>query len=189
MRSFWLSNWFLALVAVGVLLIPGRADAFLRVGVDARWIPLSMESSDFEQSPMRIDSGRQLNSLGFGARVLLGFDYFSIGPKVNFARHEFTDPELSFSQVDANGHLRMRIPAARLAVFVEGGPAISLAMGGVGYNGVLGVEVDALGWPLVDVNLGLALQYASVPVGSGPSTSRLTEGFRGMVVVGFDFTL
>lgn len=187
MESRKIPTLLAVLAAVFATALPKDADALFRAGVDARWIPLAVETMD--ESAMSLGAGRQLESMGVGARFLLGFDYFSIGPKLNFARHVFEDPDQSFSQLDANAHVRIRIPTARLAVFAEGGPAISLDIGGVGYNAALGVEVDVLGWPLVDMNMGFAVQYANVPIGTGPTTAIEHESVRAMVVVGFDFTL
>lgn len=189
MRTTKFFGLFLLLLTSVAISAPRDAEALFRVGVDGRWVPLAVESNDSEQVPMDLGAGRQLSSTGVGARFLLGFDYFSIGPKLNFARHVFEDRDQSFSQLDVNAHLRMRIPTARLAIFAEAGPAIALDLETVGYNGLVGVEVDVLGWPLLDLNLGLALQYVNLPISTGPSSYRVNEGFRAMVVVGFDLTL
>ena len=176
------------LFAMLITVLPASADAILRVGVDARWVPIALETMK-EEGGASLEKERQLESLGIGARVLFGLERFALGPKVNFARHTFSDPDLSYSQVDINLHARLRTPTARFAFFTEAGPAVALNIGGVGYNAVLGMEVDILGWPLVDMNLGLAAQYANIPIGAGPSEVRRNHGVRGMVLVGFDFKL
>lgn len=187
MRSESLVAFLGSLVVLFGVALPGQAEALLRLGVDARWAAVGIES--FHEEGEKVVGQRQLESLGVGARVMLGFEQFSIGPKVNFTRHTFMPDSLSYSQVDLNAHLRVGVPTARLALVAEAGPSVSLNIGGVGYNAVLGVEVDVLGWPLVDLNLGVALEYVNLPIGIGPREVRRHEGVRAMVVVGFDFTL
>jgi hypothetical protein len=178
-----------AVLALGMVLgvFSSTAEALIRVGGDVRWIPVAVETMDEGDEPFR--PHRQLESVGVGVRALIGAEQFGIGLKVNFARHTFQLAEHSYSQLDLNAHVRMMVPETRLALFTEAGPAIALDIGGVGYNAAFGLEVDLLGWPLVDLNLGLAAQYASVPVGAGPSTVRAHNGIRAMVFVGLDFSL
>lgn len=173
--------------AVMSVAVPSQADAFFRIGAEARWAPVALES--MTQDGETIETRRNLESGGVGVRALFGLKYLSLGPKVNFARHSFEDSSLSYSQIDLNAHVRTNLPFLRLAWFAEGGPSMSLNIGEVGYNASTGVEVDVTGWPLIDVNLGVVAQYASVPIGAGPGEIRLDEGLRGMLVVGADFTL
>ena len=182
-------GWLVGCLVVlcGVLWAPS-AEALIRLGGDVRWIPVAVETMQ-EEGEEGYRPGRQLESIGLGGRFLLGFEQFGIGLKANFSHHAFADPSLSYSQVDLNAHLRMMIPETRLALFAEAGPVVALNIGGIGYNGTFGLEVDVLGWPLVDLNLGLAAQYARVPVGAGPSRVRDHEGIRAMVYVGLDFSL
>ena len=175
------------LIAMVLVALPSTADAFLRLGVDARWQPLALES--MTEGGESLSTSRQMESATVGARLLLGFDQFSFGPKVNFGRHTYANDELSYSQLDLNLHARVRMPSARFAFYTEGGPAVSLDVGGVGYTVALGMEVDLLGWPVVDLNLGVGLQYVNLPIGTGPSQVRVNHGLRGMLVVGFDFML
>ncbi len=176
-----------ALAAVMVMLWAPPADALLRLGGDLRWIPLGVET--MEEGGESFRPGRQLESMGLGVRALIGIEQFGIGLKINFAHHAFQDPDHSYSHLDLNAHLRMKVPDTRVAIFAEAGPVMALDIGGVGYNGAFGAEFDLLGWPLVDLNLGLAAQYASVPVGAGPSQVRMNQGVRAMVFVGVDFSL
>lgn len=180
--------WMVGLVVLfsGVLWSPS-ADALIRLGGDVRWIPVAVETMEEDGETYR--PFRQLESIGLGARFLLGFEQLGVGLKVNFSHHAFANPALSYSHLDINAHLRVMLPETRLALFAEAGPVMALNIGGIGYNGTFGLEVDVLGWPLVDLNLGLAAQYARVPVGAGPSRVRDHEGIRAMVFVGVDFSL
>lgn len=166
---------------------PAQADALFRVGGEMRWVPVAAES--MEEDGERLDADRQLESVGIGARALFDFSKIGIGAKFGFTQHVFADDDLTYSQFDANVHLRSNVPWTRLNFILEAGPTIALDIGDVGYNVVLGTEVDILGWPHIDMNLGLAAQYARVPIGIGPDEIRLDEGVRGMVTLGVDFSL
>ena len=177
----------LATIAMAVVM-PSKADAFFRVGAEVRWVPLGVESMDQEGETFE-DTQRELEGIGLGIRALLGFEYLSLGAKANLTHHSFRNDGLNYTQFDVNAHLRSGMPLTRIAFFLEAGPSLALDIGEVGYNGAVGAEVDVLGWPLLDVNLGLALQYAHVPIGAGPSEIRINEGFRGMVILGVDVSL
>ncbi|RAL22221.1 hypothetical protein DL240_10230 [Lujinxingia litoralis] len=185
----WIQVWLAAAVAVAVMMgATADAQAVVRAGVDVRWLPVALESTELEGAELA-GGERQLESLGAGARLMLGFERFAIGAKVNFARHTFGDPDLSYTQVDANLHARLMLPTTRLAIWAEAGPSIALDLATTGYNAGAGVEVDVLGWPLVDLNLGIGAQYARVPVNAGPGLERINEGLRAIVYVGFDFSI
>lgn len=185
----WIQVWLAAMVTAAVLVgTAGDAQAVVRAGVDVRWLPVAIEETKLEEVELG-GSQRQLESLGAGARLMLGFDAFAIGAKVNFARHTFADPELSYTQVDANLHARFMIPTTRLAIYAEAGPSIALDLASTGYNAGIGAEVDVLGWPVLDLNLGIGAQYARVPVNAGPGEERINEGLRAIVYVGFDFSI
>lgn len=177
-----------AVTAAMSLVAPSQADALLRFGVDARWIPLADETMELDGDP--VDRERQFESTGMGVRGLIGFEYFSVGGKINLARHVFADDEQSYTQLDVNGHIRTGVPLSPLAFYLEAGPSLALDIAGPGYNAVLGAEVDILPrQERVDMNLGVAGQYAYVPVGAGPSSEFVNSGLRGMVTFGVDFTL
>ena len=166
---------------------PTTAHSLVRLGVEARWVPLAEET--MTEGGEEFTPQRQRESVGIGLRGLVGFNYFAVGMKTNFTHHVFSSADFNYTQFDANAHFRSLIPKTRLAVFAEAGPTISLNIGSVGYNGGVGMEVDALGWPHVELNLGIAVQYAQVPIGIGPSEIRDHSGFRGIVTLGLDFSL
>ncbi|RDV38230.1 hypothetical protein DV096_10480 [Bradymonadaceae bacterium TMQ3] len=185
----WIQVWLATVVTTAVLVgSVTDAQAVVRAGVDVRWMPVALEDTKLEEVELG-GSQRQLESLGAGARLMLGFDAFAIGAKVNIARHTFADPDLSYTQVDTNLQARFILPSTRLALYVEAGPSIALDLASTGYNAGIGAEVDVLGWPLVDLNLGIGAQYARVPVNAGPGLERINEGLRAIVYVGFDFSM
>src|SRR5690554_1554358 len=185
----WIQVWLAAVVTAAVMVgSMSHAEAVVRAGVDVRWLPVALENTKLEEVELG-GSQRQLESLGGGARLMLGFDIFAIGAKVNLARHTFADADLSYPQVDANLQVRMLLPTTRLAIYLEAGPSIALDLASTGYNAGVGAEVDVLGWPLVDLNLGIGAQYARVPVNAGPGLERINEGLRAIVYVGFDFSI
>lgn len=175
------------MTAAMAIVAPPKAEALFRLGVEARWAPLSDETMTDDGEQFAVD--RHPGSTGLGVRGLLGFDYFAIGGKLNFTHHIFESGTPNYTQIDVNGHARWLIPRTRLAAFAEGGASMSLSIGGVGFNVGTGLEVDVLGWPHVDMNLGLAAQYVDLPVGIGPGISSDNEGFRGLITLGFDFSL
>lgn len=186
-------RWMKLVVAITLVtatmavLTPSKADAFIRVGVDARWIPIGDETMELDGEP--VDHDRQWESTGMGIRGLIGFEYFSVGAKLNLARHVFDDDDQTHTQFDVNGHIRSGVPLSPLAFYLEAGPSISLDVGDLGYNAVVGAEVDVLGAEAVELNLGAALQYSSVSIGAGPSSEFENSGLRGMATLGVDFTL
>lgn len=187
MRAVQMVALVVATTAVTSLVVPSTADAFFRVGAEARWAPVAGES--MTEDGESLEASRSLESVGFGLRALLGFEYFSVGAKANFTRHTFSESELSYSQLDLNAHVRSGMPLTRLNFFGEAGPTVALAVGGVGYNVSVGAEVDILGWPLIDMNLGLAGQYVDVPIGAGPDAERRNQGVRAVLKLGVDFSL
>lgn len=187
MRAVRLTVLVMVMTAASAVMMPAQADALFRAGGEIRWVPIAGET--MEQEGQQLDADRRLESVGLGLRGMLDFKYFAFGAKLNFAQHVFDDDELTYSQLDANIHLRSGMPLTRLNFILEAGPSVALDIGEVGYNAVLGAEVDILGWPRVDMNLGLSGQYASVPIGAGPGEIRTNQGFRGMVTLGVDFSL
>ncbi len=187
MRAAQLVAMVVMVTGVMSLAVPSEADALLRIGADARWAPVAVES--MEQEGEELDARRNIDSGGVGVRALVGFEALSLGGRVNFSRHVFEDNDLSFSQLDANAHIRSMVPWTRVNFFGEAGPSIALDIGEVGFNAAAGVEVDLLGWPLVDLNLGLSAQYAYVPIGAGPDTIRDHHSLRAMVSLGADIAI
>lgn len=187
MRAVKLVAMVVMMTGVMSVAVPSQADAFFRIGADARWVPVGVES--MEEGGQTLDTYRGIESGGVGVRALIGFEAFSVGGRVNFTRHVFENNELSFSQLDANAHIRSTVPWTRVNFYGEAGPSIALDIGDVGFNAAAGVEVDLLGWPLVDLNLGLAAQYAYVPIGAGPGEIREHNSLRGMVTLGVDIAV
>lgn len=169
------------------LLAPAQADALLRVGGEARWVPLAGES--MEQNGEQLAADRRVESVGVGVRGMLDFSRVGVGAKLGFAQHVFEQDGLTYSQLDANAHFRSNVPFTRVDFIAEAGPTLALDIGDVGYNAVVGAEVDILGWDHVDMNAGLVAQYARVPIGAGPDEIRINEGIRGMVTLGVDVSL
>ncbi len=167
--------------------MPSDAEAFFRVGGDLRWVPVAEEVMSEEGDQFK--PHRQMHSFGLSGRALFGFEYFSVGSRVALTLHTFSDSDLNFTQIDLNAHLRSAMPFTRVRFFLEAGPSVSLDISEVGFNAGTGVEVDLLGWPLLDLNLGLGAQYSHVFIGTGPNQSRINNGLRGMVTVGADFSL
>lgn len=187
MRWMQLMTACVLVTALMAIATPSKAEAFFRLGAEMRWVPLAVES--MEQEGETLDAQRQVESTGVGLRALLGFKYLSLGAKASLTHHAFDDNDLNYTQLDVNAHLRSGMPLTRVAFFLEAGPSLALDIGEVGYNASVGAEVDILGWPLVDMNLGLAAQYAHVPIGAGPNELRINDGLRGMVILGVDFSL
>lgn len=185
----WLKVVFAAVMvsAVTMMMAPGNAEALLRIGVEGRWVPLAEET--MEEGGNEFSPDRHLGSSGIGVRGLLGFEFVAVGAKLNFTHHIFDQGSLNYTQFDINAHVRSAMPLTRVAFYVEAGPSIALNIGDVGFNGAVGMEVDLLGWPHAHLNLGLAAQYAEVSIGTGPNERRAHEGIRGLVTLGFDFTL
>lgn len=174
----------MVVVATGMIsaLAPANAEAFIKAGADARWVPVAAET--MQEDGEQIDATRRLESTGVGLRVLFDPPLLGIGAKTNFTRHVFAEDDLDFSQIDFNAHLRVDVPTTDLAFFGEAGPALSLDIGGFGYNATVGAEYDVLGLPILDVNLGVAAQYARVPIGQ----DRDHESLRAMAIVGVDIS-
>ena len=171
--------------AAMAVMAPAKADAFLRIGMEARWAPIGDET--MTERGRTFTPQRQIQSTGIGLRGLIDVKFIAVGGKFNFTHHVFSDVDLNYTQFDANAHLRTGLPFSRLAFFVEGGPSVSLDIGSLGYNVGAGTEIDLLGLPLVDLNLGFVGQYAEVSVGAGPDATRLNEGIRGLITLGVDF--
>ena len=178
---------FTVALVMTTVMVPSSAEAFFRLGVEARWAPVAVER--MTEQGEAVEARRELESTGIGARALFGFTHFSIGAKTNLTHHVFTDGELNYSQFDVNLHVRSGMPLTRLAFFGEVGPSMALDIGDVGFNASVGLEVDVLGWPLVDMNLGLAAQYSHVSIATGPSTDRINQGLRAILVLGIDIAL
>jgi hypothetical protein len=181
------SVWMIALFTAAAITVgaPSQADAAFRLGADLKWLPYSVESVTLDGAD--VDASRALDSLGVGARFLLGFNILSVGLKANVLSHSFEDSDQNFTELNINATARVGVPLIGLGVFAEVGPAVSLDYGGFGYNAVLGVEYDLLSLiPLIDLNIGLAGQYAVVPVGIDGGGSRDHDSMRFFAFVGVD---
>ena len=187
MRAAQLAMAIVMVTAAASIAAPSQADGFIRIGAEARWVPVSAES--MQQNEQDLAPRRTLDSSGVGVRGLVGFKYLSLGGKMNLTRNVYDDDELTYSQLDLNAHIRSGMPLTRLRFFGEAGPTVAFDIGEVGYNVALGAEVDVLGWPLVDMNLGIAAQYVHVPIGAGADSLRVNNGLRAMATLGVDFSL
>ncbi len=173
--------------AVTTVMVPSSAEAFLRVGAEARWLPLADDT--MKEGSQTWTPDRQVESSGVGIRALIGTRYFSVGPKLNLVRNSFDDSDLSYTQFDINAQIRSQMPLSNLALVAEGGPSMSLSIGEIGYNVGLAAEVEVLSFSMVDMNLGVGAQYASISSGTGSQTDRVNSGIRGLVTLGGDLAL
>ncbi|MBA2661653.1 MAG: hypothetical protein H0U74_05120 [Bradymonadaceae bacterium] len=177
----------LCLSAIAITSAPTSADAALRLGVDARLIPLGDDSMSV--GPFSSNAERQWDSLGFGARGMLGFDVFAVGLKLNFAAHSYSNSDLNYSELGINAAARVGLPLVGLAIFAEGGPAFAFDYGGVGFTVGGGLEYDISPIPLISLNVGIGGQFASVPVQITGDFNREVEGMRFFAFLGADFSL
>ncbi len=175
------------MAALTTVIAPSSAEAFFRVGAEARWVP--MADDWMEEGSDSFAPNRQVESSGIGIRALIGLRYFSVGPKLNLVRNSFEDSDLSYTQFDINAQLRSELPLTRLAIVAEAGPSMSLTMGNLGYNASLGAEVEVASLTAVDVNLGIGAEYANISSGTGPDTDRINSGIRALVTLGVDLAI
>lgn len=179
---------FATLIAMATFAAPASADALVRIGVDGRWIPYSVESIEVNSNDVDLDIERSLKTWGIGARALIGPDVFALGVKANFVRHSFKVSELNYSEVTLNGMARIGIPSAPIAIFVEGGLLLSFDYVDLGYNVGGGIEYNIQLAPPFDFNLGVGAQYANGATGTELG-DRDIEDLRLFAFLGFDFTI
>lgn len=192
--------WMVALLAAGFVLTsaPKDADAAIRLGADALWMPVASQNIEDDATEVELDSDHELGSFGVSAHGNLGFDIFSVGLKLNYFNQSvsFADGDDRFEELDVNLMGRIGIPTVDLAVFAEGGLTTKpdLSFDYVGYNVGGGLEYALIGIPLLDLNLGLMGQYVNVSdvdftLRDGvEETANLSEA-RGMVYLGIDFSI
>ena len=170
---------FTALITMSIFAAPTSADALVRLGVDGRWIPYSVESIDVDSNDVDIKIDRSLKTWGLGARALIGPDAFALGVKANFVRHSFDVSALDYSEMSINGMLRAGIPATPIALFADVN---------MGYNIGGGIEYVVPLAPTFDMNLGLGAQYANLTTGSDAGERDVSDT-RLFAFLGFDFNL
>ena len=167
------------------------AQALVRLGLDVEYLPIAYD----QLNAVDLDGYRATAPLGFGGglHVGLGFDVFSIGPKLNLRRHAYADDTLDYTELDANVMIRVQFPETDLAIFAEGGAAMALNFGGVGYNAGLGLEYDVTGLEFFDLHIGFAGNYRDLPseraVGADPKVETTIRGVSGIVFIGIDFSI
>lgn len=193
MRKY--SVWMIALLVAGFVTVasPQKADAALRIGADALWMPLAFQN--IEGDDTELDSDHELGSFGFSGHGNMGFDIFSLGLKINYFNQaiSFAEGEDRFQELDINGMARVGIPTTDVAFFAEGGLTTSPDFDYFGYNVGGGVEYDLLGLPLIDLNVGAMGQYVNVSdvdfsINGVEETANLNEG-RVMLFLGADFSI
>lgn len=177
--------------AAALIAAPADADAIVRLGLDAEYVPISYDQLAY----LDYDGHQASAPAGFGAalHLNLGVDVFSIGPKLNLRRRSYQDSAFDYTELDLNAMIRVQFPSTDLAMFAEGGAAMALNFGGVGYNAGLGLEYDITGAPLFDLHIGFAANYRDLPseraVGADPKVATTTRGITGTVFIGVDFSL
>ncbi|AWV90258.1 hypothetical protein [Bradymonas sediminis] len=188
-------SWMIAFLAVGFVTVaaPKDADALLRLGVDALWIPLATQT--IEEDGVVLDSNHELASFGASAHGAIGFDIFALGLKANYFNSAISLPgeTTRLEQVDLNLYGRVGFPTTDLAVFVEGGVTTNPELDYAGYNGGLGLTYDLAGKPFFDLNLGVMGQYINVAetealLEDEQWAPSLSQG-RLMVFLGMDFSI
>lgn len=179
---------FTALITLSIFAAPTSADALVRLGVDGRWVPFSVESIDVDSNDVDIDIDRALGTWGLGARALIGPDAFALGVKANFLRHSFDNSAFNYSEMSVNGMLRAGIPTTPIALFAEGGILFAFDYVDMGWNIGGGIEYNVPLAPTFDFNLGLGAQYANLTAGSDAGEREVNDT-RLFAFVGFDFNL
>ncbi len=179
---------FTALITMSIFAAPTDADALVRLGVDGRWVPYSVESIEVDSNDVDIDIDRALGTWGLGARALVGPDAFAIGVKANFLRHSFDNSAFNYSEMSTNGIIRAQIPSTPIALFAEGGLLFSFDYVDMGWNVGGGIEYNIGLAPPFDMNLGLGAQYANLTTGTDAGEREVNDT-RLFAFIGFDFTL
>jgi hypothetical protein len=173
-----------------LLALPSNADAAFRLGADVIWMPLATTNVDADVENVQLDATHNLASFGGSVHFNLGFDIFALGAKINYFNQgiELTDDNLREDEIDINAMSRIQFPTTDFAMVAEGGISTTPDQSGWGYNAGLAAEFDVLGWPLVDLNLGMMGQYVNFPTEYNETPTDI-ETFRGMIYIGGDFSL
>lgn len=168
---------------------PDEADAAIKLGADAIWVPVAADT--VKRGGTTLDSSHELTSFGGAAHLNFGFDIFALGLKVNYFNEGLKVEDSGTNrrdEVDINGLFRVGVPATKLAFFGEAGPSISTKFDGLGYNAGVGAEYTLFSVAIADFNLGVEGQYVTLPfVTSGES--RTKRSGRLNVFFGADFGL
>ena len=188
-------RWMIAFLAVGFVMMgaPKDADAALRLGVDALWIPLGFQT--LESGGTKFDTEHEMGSGGLSAHAAFGFDILAVGLKVNYFNQAISFPggDERFEEIDFNLYGRVGFPTTDLAVFAEVGLSTNPGFDYAGYNMGAGLTYDLLGMPLLDFNIGAMGQYVNVSesnldIGEDVSKPSLSQG-RVMLFLGIDFSI
>lgn len=188
-----MSTTLLAMFIAGAFTLvafPDEADAAVKLGVDAIWVPLSADT--VERGGTELDSSHNVASFGGAAHANLGFDIFSLGLKLNYFNEglkiEGTSGSNRRNELDINAMVRLGVPATKLAFFGEGGASVSTKFDGLGYNAGAGAEYTIFSLAVVDFNLGVEGQYVTLPIVSQGQSQTKRSG-RLNVFFGGDFGL
>lgn len=188
-------SWMVAFLAVGFVMMgtPKDADAALRIGVDALWIPLGFHSIGDDDA--KLDSEHDLASFGASAHAAMGFDILAVGLKVNYFSNSISFPggDTRFEEIDFNLYGRVGIPTTDLALFAEAGLSTNPGFDFAGFNAGAGLTYDLLGMPLLDFNVGAMGQYVNVSesdlsIGGNEAKPSFSQG-RVMLFLGIDFSI
>jgi hypothetical protein len=156
----------LTLVCVAVVALPGRAHALGGIGAEGFWAPWGADTlaGQGELTLDTYDDTRRFDSGGLNLQLTLGIEAFSVGVKVNLVRHAYRDSEISYTEFTPNLLLLSQFPEYRTSFYVEGGPAMSLDIGGVGYNFGGGARFSIVRWKGLDIYVTAGVLYSDLPV-------------------------
>lgn len=187
-----MKQWLTGFIAACTLLLalPASADAAFRLGADVIWMPAATTNVDADLENVELDAQHNVASFGGSAHFNLGFDILALGAKLNYFNQGIKLPSetLREDQLDINAMTRIQFPTTDFALVGEGGLSTTPDQSGWGYNAGLGAEFDVLGWPLVDLHLGMMGQYVNFPTEYNDTPTDI-ETFRGMIFMGMDFSL
>lgn len=187
-----MKKWLTSLIAASVMLLalPSSADAAFRLGADLIWMPVATTNVDADLENVSLDAKHNVASFGGSVHFNLGFDIFALGAKINYFNQGIHLPSKDFreDEIDVNAMSRIQFPTTDFALVAEGGVSTTPDQSGWGYNAGLGAEFDVLGWPLVDLHLGMMGQYVNFPTEFNETPTDI-ETLRGMIFVGGDFSL
>ena len=185
----------LASVGFGLVFFatPQKADAAIRFGADAIWVPLAADT--VESGSRELDSDHKIASFGGAIHGGLGFNIFSMNLKLNYFNEglKLTESGSTDSvrrdQLDINAMARIGVPGpVKLAFFGEGGASLSTDFDGLGYNVGLGAEYTLVSAGPVGLNLGTEGQYVNLPAKLNNSSTD-NKSTRLLFYLGADFGL
>ncbi|MFW5966250.1 MAG: hypothetical protein ACOCV2_01975 [Persicimonas sp.] len=192
-----LTLWMLgAVVALGcTLAVPQTADAAIRLGADAIWVPMSYKDVDFEERDAAADPSHNMNTFAGSAHASMGIDLFSLGLKLNYFNNgiQFEEGSERYAQYDVNALARVGLPGTNLALFTEGGLTSNRSLDFGGFNVGAGAEYTAFSLPMMDINVGAMGQYVNVSEvelefgGDEEKDLATVQEGRALIYVGADF--